>query len=608
MDQSSENWESVMARRALGSEISATALQMGAVASTARVAAGAEGEAASKDALAKLDAAVAELRALAVQPMLQQAITCLNAGDYKTGESWALKALEKDERCGLAWYLLAFAREKAGDFISSVKCYESALALLPDHADVANDLGRLAYRMGMVEQAEKLFRHFLARYPDHLEGSNNLASALRELGRGDEAIEILRAAIIAHPESGMLWNALGAVVSENGDFENAQIFFQEAITQDPGFAKARYNLGNARLSLGDAETALAHCEAALAMQVGEDERQMMRLARSTTLIALGRIKEGWDEYEARLHPQFAGVTHFQIQRPQWKPGDRLQGRTMLVIGEQGLGDEVLFANLLEDVRRDLGPDGRLLVAVEPRLVGLFQRSFPDAEVGAHATYSIGGRTVRLMPAFEDRHAEIDLWSPLGSLLRAYRPEVAAFPDRPRFLTADPERVAHWRDALQSAPPGPKVGLLWKSAVSANARKRYFSPFENWAPVLAVPGVSFVNLQYGDCAAEIEAAREHLGVEIWTPPGIDLKQDLDDVAALCCAMDLVIGFSNATLNLAGACGAPTWLITNPGAWPRLGCDRTYPWYPQAKAYPTPSLNDWGPVMGEIADDLARFAGA
>src|SRR4029453_3737630 len=122
---------------------------------------------------------------------------------------------------------LAFAREKAGDFVSSIKCYESALALLPDQAEVANDLGRLAYRMGMIPESEKLFRHFLARHPGHVEGSNNLACSGAGPGGPDEAVEILRAAIMQHADSALLWNALGTVVSEQGDYANATIFFDE---------------------------------------------------------------------------------------------------------------------------------------------------------------------------------------------------------------------------------------------------------------------------------------------------------------------------------------------------------------------------------------------
>ena len=182
----------------------------------------------------------------------------------------------------------------------------------------------------------------------------------------------------------------------------------------------------------------------------------------------------------------------------------------------------------------------------------------------------------------------------------------AYPAREAYLAADPKRVEHWTRVLESAPAGRKVGLLWKSAVGRDSRHRYFSPFEAWAPVLAQPGVTFVNLQYGDCAEELGAAKRDFGVDIWTPPGIDLKQDLDEVAALCCALDLVVGFSNATLNIAGACGVPTFLISTPGAWPRLGETKAYPWYPNTQVFLPPGFGEWGPVMDEVAAALGDFA--
>jgi hypothetical protein len=190
-------------------------------------------------------------------------------------------------------------------------------------------------------------------------------------------------------------------------------------------------------------------------------------------------------------------------------------------------------------------------------------------------------------------------------LREFRRSVDDFPDRLSFLAADPKRVAHWRKALKKAPPGAKVGLLWKSAINADARHRYFAPFDGWAPVLAQKGVCFVNLQYGDCAEELVAARREFGVEVWSPPGIDLKQDLDDVSALSCALDLVVGFSNATFNLAAACGAPNFLISTPGAWPRLGTT-SYPWYPQTRVFLPPGFGQWEAVMVEVAQALEGFA--
>lgn len=594
-----------MSRPLKPSATSVLALDTGAAATPARLAAGAIGESTSSAAMARLNAAVSELKALSIQPLLQGAVNALNAGHADEGARLAMKALEVDERSGFGWYLLALAREMSGDFASSITCYEAALRLLPDHAEIANNLGRLAFRLGQTELAEKLFRAFLQRFPNHHEGANNLACTLRTQMRFDEAVEVLRAAIMENAGHADLWNTLGTIMAEQGDSENAAVFFDEALRLAPDFAKAHYNRGNMSLALGDPVHALECCETALSKKITEDERQMMLLARSTIKINLGRVGEGWDDYEARLSPHFADVTVFAVDRPRWTPGDDLAGKRLLVIGEQGLGDEILFANVLSDILDALGPDGRLILAVEGRLVPLFQRSFPTAEVGPHRTVKADGRSHRFVPFLEGRMGEVDLYTPMGSLLRQYRRTVEAFPDRVGFLAADPDRVAYWKDQLKAAPPGRKVGLLWKSNIINGGRHRFFSPFEQWAPVLRAPGATMVNLQYGDCAPELEQARRDFGVDIWSPPGIDLKQDLDDVAALCCALDLVVGFSNATLNIAAACGAPTWLITAPAAWTRLGTDR-YPWYPQIRSFVPPGFGEWSKVMSEVASALSEPA--
>ena len=183
---------------------------------------------------------------------------------------------------------------------------------------------------------------------------------------------------------------------------------------------------------------------------------------------------------------------------------------------------------------------------------------------------------------------IDLWAPIATLLQTFRPTVASYPDRPAFLTPPIPSASPTGSAVLAAeaPAGPKVGILWKSLKLDGARLRYFSPFDAWEPVLTTPGVTFVSLQYGDSEAETAQARQQLGVELWRPPGIDLKNDLDDVAALTCALDMVLGPANATTNIAAACGAPVWLISTPGAWPKLGTER-YPWYPQARVFTPPA---------------------
>lgn len=588
---------------------SASAIAMGfedavvAEPSRARPQATVTGDAASPAALQRLEAAVSEVRALAVAPLLQRAVNAISADDAQLASQLAINALEIDEKSGMAWYLLAIAREKAADYKSSLQAYEAALNLLPEQAEVANDLGRLAYKLGMKDVAVQLFQHYLARYPNSHEGANNLACAVRDLGQYDDAIGVLKPAINANPDKPILWNTLGTILSEQGDLETAITFFTEALRLDPGFHKARYNRGNARMALGELDTALQDCELALAGTTAPDERLMMTLARSTLNIARGDIGAGWDDYEARVDPMFADVTHFMTDRPKWTPEADLTGKTFMLFGEQGLGDEVLFANMLPDIQEAVGPEGKLIIAVERRLISLFQRSFPNAEVGAHATFKVDGQTVRGAPFVAD-WSKVDLWAPLASPLRRFRRSVDAFPARDRFLIADPDRVAYWKGVLDDqAPKGPKVGLLWKSMKIDGARSRYFSPFAQWEAVLKTPGISFVNLQYGDCAEELARARDEFGVEIWNPPGIDLKDQLDEVAALSCALDLTLGFANATSNIAAACGAPTWIISVPGAWTRLGTDRM-PWYPQARIFTPEGFGEWEIIMGEVAQALGE----
>ncbi|MBO9560004.1 MAG: tetratricopeptide repeat protein [Caulobacter sp.] len=560
------------------------------------------GDAASAESLGEIQAAVDHLADLDMVQLLNGAIWALRARDYGRGEQLALAALGRDERQGIAWHVLGVSREKLGDFGSSMRCYEAALKLLPDHGPVAGDLGRLAFRLGLPDLAAQFFTHFLDSRPGDLEAINNLACALGEAHRYDEAIQILRTALVANPEAAGLWNTLGAVLVSRGDGATALTFFDEALRLQPTYGKAYHNRAFARLDLGDSAGALEDCEAALRHGEGGDANDLatMRFARSTALLALGRLREGWEAYEARLSPDLLQVANFVVPKPRWTPGDSLAGKRLLVCGEQGLGDEVLFANVLRDTIAAIGDESLLSVVVEYRLVPLFKRSFPRASVTAHRTVPHEGRLYWSAPDIEDWSA-IDLWTPMASLLTVFRASQAAFPREPGFLVADPERVAYWRDQLTAAP-GRKVGVLWKSLSLQAERGRQFSPFAQWRPILETPGITFVNLQYGDCEPEIAYAREQFGVEIWRPPGVDLKYDLDDVAALCRAMDLVIGFSNATFNLAGACGAPAWLLTGAAAWTRLGA-KDYPWYPQVRVFAPPDYNDWSGVMGEVAEALA-----
>lgn len=569
------------------------------------------GDAASPEALSRLTQASRSTRRAAGKTskqsvssrgilLLQAAIKAIAAERYGEGSQLALKALKLDERNGLAWHILAIAQEKAGDLAQAFSAYEAAVHLLDDETPVAFDLGRLAHRLGHLEIAEKLLARYLVSHPGNVEATNNLACALRDQNRYDEAIDLLRDAIGAHPADPVLWNSLGTVLSERGDAAQSLPFYDEALRLEPGFYKARYNRANVRMSLGEPLLAIADIDEALTGVSAPTEIATMKMAKALTQFIVGDLENGFDTYEARLDPALEDAVTFQPHGRRWVPEDDLEGRTMLVYGEQGLGDEVLFANVLDDVLTALGPKGRMILAVQARLAPLFQRSYPQAEVVKHQSVRHVGRLFRAVE-WPASHPEVDLWTPIGSLFRRFRTRAESFPDKRAFLTPEPARVAHWQGVLSDLGPGLKVGVLWKSLNMKGSRLRAYSPFDLWRPILSVPGAHFVNLQYGDASAELEAARA-LGLEIWTPPGIDLKDDLDDLGALCAALDVVIGPATATTNIAAACGTRVWMSANSEAWAGFGSDG-YLCYPTVEVFRTTAPGEWDGVMDRLASALS-----
>ncbi|MFN4091827.1 MAG: tetratricopeptide repeat protein [Brevundimonas sp.] len=558
---------------------------------------GIAGNAASPDAVRKLSHAMsgsALKKQRKVIDQLKAALACIRVGDFLGGAKRALAALQMDETSGLAWHVLAICREKSGDMAQALTAYEAALALLPNETDIAGDLGRLAQQLGYLDIAEKLLLKYLAADPGHIEVTNNLACVQRDQGRYGDAVETLKALLQVESGSPILWNTLGTVMSDQGDMGTALTFFEEALRLDPGFSKARYNRANVRQPLGDEEGALEDLEAAAEGAESPYERAMMAMARAMLLLGMGRIREGFEAYEVRLSPDLPESMRPVLEAPRWDGTSSLKGKRLLVLGEQGIADEMVFGTCLPDVVEAVGPAGHVFVAVEPRLVDLYQRSLPTTTVVGHRTVRLEGRLTRHVPAIEALSEPVDCWVPLASLMAVYRPSLDAFPDRAGYLTPDPVKVARWKGELEALGPGLKVGLHWKSLVMTGVRARYFSSFQRWEPVLTTPGCVMVNLQCGDVSQDLAQA-EAAGVRIWTPP-MNLKDDLDDLASLSCALDLVVGPGIAGTNIAAAAGARTWLLYAPDDWHLLGTNR-YAVYPHVRTFRR-DFDGWPQAIADV----------
>jgi tetratricopeptide (TPR) repeat protein len=563
---------------------------------------------AKMQALAKLEALQEEATAALVRQksnkILRRSVKAWRRGDIVRAGQLAMEATNADETNPKAYHVLGMALERMGHIHKALVTYERAFKLDPDDAELLINLGLIAWNLKQNEGAAKMFSLYIERCPDSPLGYNNLGSVLSDMGQIDDAIETLRAAIYRLPNESILWNALATVLAEQGRAAESLVFYNEAVRLEPNFARLHHNLGYAYAHLGMLDKALASYDKALEIGVDPAERLETTHSRAICLIGMGRVEEGFADYEARNNPRFRAYLNHMIRAPQWK-GEDLSGKRIAVIGEQGLGDEFMFANILPDIQRAVGENGKLEIGVDPRLIPLFQRSFPKALVGTYDDRTLidpdGTKPLRFLKFVTDT-GEPDFWTPMGSALQYLRKSVDSFP-RQAFLKADETKVAAFRDTLHSKGPGPYIGLCWRSMMLAAKRAKYYSPLDHWAPILKTRGATFINLQYGDSAADIARVKEQLGVDIHDM-GVDLKNDIDTATALSAAVDLVISAPTAAAASAGAVGTEVWFVMASPGWPQLGTDE-YPWYRKSQVYSPKEFGDWNALMPEVASELAAF---
>lgn len=540
--------------------------------------------------------------------LLKRAVRMIDQKGPAEGARIALKALDLAPEHPLSNHVMALCLERLGRLSKSLEFYERAWRLDPKNPEIYQNLGMVAWKLDMLDAAEKFIRLFAQMAPDSAAAAINLSGVLRDQGKFSDAIELLRAAIYRTPDNAELWNSLGTVLLEAGDPEQAATFYLEALRLKEGFSRAHHNLAYTLELRGDVEGAVEHFNKALENPQSETDRITMEHGLALTTLALGKLEEGWRRYAIRLDPRFEASTFFQYGGKMWDGADpaALAGKTVLVSGEQGLGDEIMFAQMLPDIIEAVGPEGEVRLATERRLVALMQRSFPQVKVACHYTVSREGREFRFAPDLT-KDGKVDLWFPIANACRSFRTRFEDFAEG-AFLTADEELVEQFRAQLAGFGPGLKVGLLWKSLKMTAKRTKFFSGFEAWKPVLTLPGIEFVNLQYGDVAAELARAKTEFGVTIHQPEGLDLKDDLDHVAALGTACDLVVGPMNATINLTAASGGRAIVIQNQRrTWVNMGQDRL-PWYPQIEVVYSDAFGNWGSLMDSLAARLSREARA
>jgi hypothetical protein len=363
---------------------------------------------------------------------------------------------------------------------------------------------------------------------------------------------------------------------------------QRALQIDPRSVEALTNYGILLEREGSFDEA---CQFHRAARANDPSLKEPQLNLAICELGLGRFDTAWDNYEARwgatsiiLFGRQALSRRLSTSRPIFQTGSR--GRVLLW-AEQGVGDEIMFSSLIHDFQRACD---NLVVEADPRLLPFFERSFSDIQ-------------------FVSRFAGLseityDYQLPIGSLGRFVRPTLESFKAQPSgFLRANDRLVSHFRQRMGSFAR-PLVGVSWSSKNPESGVDRSV-PLATLLEVLenlAVP----VNLQYGDQQVIFESEIAKKRMQACSIEEVDNQQDLDQLAAMIMACDLVISIGNTTAHLAAALGKPTWvLVPLAGSWRWMFHGTQTPWYPAVRMFRRGYSETWGPVLERLRGALSEF---
>ena len=294
---------------------------------------------------------------------------------------------------------------------------------------------------------------------------------------------------------------------------------------------------------------------------------------------------GWDNYAASV-----GNT---TNRPQWKYADELPwngepGKSVVIYGEQGIGDEISAASMFPDAIKRAG---KVILECDARLAGLYRRSFPEAKVY--------GTRNKLEVAWDKDDASPDYSISSFQLGALFRRSAEDFPGTP-YLIPDPDRVAMWQ-GLWSGKTKPIIGVAWSGGTKNTAKHLRKWSLEQLLPVFRSVDAHWVSLQYTDCQAEVDAFVKEHGVDLKTYQFATLSKDYDDIAALVSTLDRVVTMQQTALHTAGALGVRALVgLPNMTQWRYGEKGSKMPWYNSVRLFRQRQGENWDRVIREIAD--------
>jgi len=531
-----------------------------------------EGEAAAEDGYEALLAKDPD-NLTALQKL---SVLCLKRGALEDARTLLERLIKRDPASADAHNNLGAALQGLKRPAEAVAHFERAVALDPRRPEAHYNLGLAKQRVGRLAEAVECCERALALRPDYPEANNTLA-VLLSARDPERALACFHRAIAARPSYADAHNNLGIVLQQLGRYEEAVASYRSALAIKPDHPDAYSNLGLALRSLNRHEEAIRCFETAQAIKPDHVDAQ---LGEGLVRLALGDYAAGWKKYVWRHLTANFSHGKKRPRQPLWLGNWDISGKTILLHGEQGLGDTIMFARYVPLVAQR---GARIVLAVQRPLTAVMT-TLKGPEV-------IRGQGEPVPP--------FDCFCPLPTLPLAFQTNVATIPADVPYLSAPPDRLAKWRTAFASIPR-PRIGLMWAGATSPIYRRTI--PLRLLQPLLDLREFHFVALQKDvpkEDAPLLESTRmaTFLGKQ---------QADLADAAAMMALVDLVITIDTSIANLAGAMGKPTWvLLPFSTDWRWMLGRKDSPWYPTARLFRQPKSDDWESVVGEVVEALADF---
>ena len=571
-----------------------------------------------------------------IEKLIANGLEHQNAGRIEVARKYYLKALKASPNEPNAMHFLGVAYHQLGDNQQAEKYLKDAVELKPKDSQAHNHYGCALLALNKLTEAELAFRK-------SIEFNSSNADALFNLGqlisRGEilahiyndeerekiasEAVELLNKAVTLNPDqlewkvklAGALLQAgerdltgkvLDFILQQKSDHPEVYFFksrivagknayenLQKSLILKPDAKSALNNFGFWNLIAEKKFDALTWFQRAMISEPGDVEVQWNY---ALGLLVNGDLKNGWTAAKCRhLKPEM------YIERlglpPEWD-GKEINNGTLFVFQEQGIGDELRFANCFEDLSKKLKTP--CFIETDARLIPLFSRSFPRLSFIKKLERKVDGHVIVNYTATVDELSAA-AHCPLGDLPLHFRQSMNHFSFDAAYLVPDENERAHWRKVFEKIENGLKIGVCWQTALPSKIYDSYFLDIHELAPIFSLKNATFINLQPTDCEQQLVAAEKDFNISIFRPPDIDLFNELDRVAALISECDIVIGPMTAVISMAGAVGTNCYGLNLHPDWTCLGTD-IQPWTPRMTCKYRGHSDSWKFVIEEIAEEI------